>query len=137
MVDLTELKRLMAEATPGPFDYLPIESNVRGQSGVAICNTDSAGNFSDAEGELIAALRNKAPDMIAELERLREAIRPITGAELLASHSPTISDVIQYERQEAYAKGFADMRERAATAAHMDMRFTLAEEIRAMKPERE
>lgn len=70
--DLTQLETLLKESSPTPWIKVHTDSN---------CIFDGCGDFvSDEKGiaekedcDLIIALRNAAPDLIAEIKRLREA----------------------------------------------------------------
>jgi hypothetical protein len=89
MIDLTRLKELERAATAAPWRYSPqhIEegpSAVRAPQGWAICHTSS-----DVEAEFIAALRNAAPSLIAQAERVVELEADL--AEAMAALRPFIA----------------------------------------------
>lgn len=82
MIDLDELERLEREATPGPwaggnaFDvFTDDDAARRGEPGTHIAHTDPSQDKEFDKGRadrnLIVALRNAAPAMIAELRTLR------------------------------------------------------------------
>jgi len=91
-VDLTELKRLLAEATPGPWvldkggghaydriiggDVVQIHGTIAGRGSWSERVCENFGNLDlpgpAANVEIICALHNAAPAMIEELERLRD-----------------------------------------------------------------
>jgi hypothetical protein len=85
--NINELKRLLAEATPGPWnvhtqadgDYL-LHTHTPYTYGVATVHAPSEADEA-AEGEanaaLIAAAVNSLPGLLAAHERLREALRMI------------------------------------------------------------
>lgn len=91
MTDLDALERLLAEATPGPWerervddDAGEINAKIYGPDGGDVCAL-----FEDARPEerspvgpdarLICLLRNTAPALIQEVRRLRESLREAEG----------------------------------------------------------
>ena len=75
--NIDNLKRLLAEATPGPWEVKQgaVQSDAVGC--VAMMATDCGDEIHPADLKLIVAAVNSLPAMLAELERLREALRLI------------------------------------------------------------
>lgn len=75
--DLDRLEKLEAEATPGPWSFIShiIGGDIRAKQGpIDVCPATAHGT---SDGELIAALRNHAPALIAaarEGERMRKLL---------------------------------------------------------------
>ena len=85
-IDLDELETLDKAATPGPWglqtekemgDYGSVTGEYLTGIGTRLCEVvvynDDYGNQVVQNGQLIAALRNAAPALLAEVRRLREA----------------------------------------------------------------
>jgi len=80
-VDIEELERLMAEATPGEWTFQPCPKGwprgywcIVGETGWVIGNPQSnepASTVNECDGEFIAALQRSAPALLAELRALR------------------------------------------------------------------
>lgn len=82
MTTLDEIKRLLAEATPGPWEYFRDDGGL--VSGIKPIMDESQGdwdmrNFTFADAALIAALRNIAPQLIAVVEAAAEACTEYYG----------------------------------------------------------
>ena len=75
MIDIEELKRLLAEATPGEWRHI-ISGVSWWAGGLYSEDTDShiANYREQCDAALIVALHNAAPAMIAELEAARKVI---------------------------------------------------------------
>lgn len=93
MLDLDRLERIVAKATPGPWEWF--EGELRPSSWIALKTAarkaegydDPVGLYEraivetddgyygpgEADRDLIVALRNAVPELIAEIKRLREA----------------------------------------------------------------
>lgn len=77
-VDIARLRELLAKATPGPWDTHDMEgsNNTRlfyvGYYIGSIGNSDAPKVQNEIDADLIAALRNDAPALLDELERLRD-----------------------------------------------------------------
>lgn len=86
-VDIARLRELLAKATPGPWGVErtdkdnwigPMRRSGDGKVAEIVCDTDRNGLYpeylqrNDANADLIAALRNAAPALLDELERLRK-----------------------------------------------------------------
>ena len=76
--DLTELERLLAEATPGPwrFEGEGIRRLLVGKGEIIVC--DPVG-FNPQDEPFIVAVVNALPALLAERERLREAVVYLEG----------------------------------------------------------
>jgi hypothetical protein len=74
-IDLDHLRRLLASATPGLWETARDPYRVHDAEGEAIADT-----WSPSDAALIAALRNAAPTLIDEVERLRAEVARIREA---------------------------------------------------------
>ena len=80
---IAELKRLLAEATPGPWEHIRTGNGQRDRSflrrdwtgGEYVCEAGGDRNLNDLP--LIAAGRNALPALLADIELLREALQLI------------------------------------------------------------
>jgi hypothetical protein len=73
---IAELKRLLAEATPGPWLHETMAKCVSGGTPLrAICRWSADRNDAD----LIAAGRNALPSLLADIEMLRDALVKISN----------------------------------------------------------
>jgi hypothetical protein len=72
---IVELKRLLAESTPGPWLHETMAKCVSGGTPLrAICRWSADRNDAD----LIAAGRNALPSLLADIELLREALKAVS-----------------------------------------------------------
>lgn len=78
MVDLDELERLEREATPGPWEWNGIAIEAGRTDVLAPGESNSFGygtiHIAEEDQNLIAALRNAAPSLFAELRTLRARV---------------------------------------------------------------
>lgn len=81
MIDLDELERLEREATPGPWEWNGIAIEAGRTDVLAPGESNSFGygtiHIAEEDQDLIAALRNAAPTLIAELRVARKRIAEI------------------------------------------------------------
>ena len=77
-INATKLRRLLAEATPGPWKQEGVRVSAPNVLSVCMCN--ASGQDPLANSTLIAAAVNALPDLLAERERLREALRLILAS---------------------------------------------------------
>lgn len=70
IVNLDELKSLLASATPGPWRHKPFE--FEGSGAIEIPEVFWSYDLGENDASLIVALRNAAPALIAELEAAQE-----------------------------------------------------------------
>ena len=79
-INIPELRRLLAEATPGPWNDTGIKRDdgllgwvITGDDGNDVCQTIET--YKTTNASLIAAAVNALPALLDERERLREALR--------------------------------------------------------------
>jgi len=85
MIDLDKLEQLEKAATPGPW-----VSVLRSLCTIKDCRADAYGIvkptedgdciFQDGNAELIAAVRNALPELLAEIRRLRQELKDVLAA---------------------------------------------------------
>lgn len=77
--DLNELRRMEAEATPGPWRAIPYDGGGWQVDGPTYCTADCAeSGRPQEEAELIAAMRNALPHLLRIAEASREQFRSDT-----------------------------------------------------------
>ena len=88
MIDLDELERLLKApgATPGPWEQ--DRNYVRRQWGGGLTSCDRTG-----DAALIVALRNAAPELIAEIRSLKETVKAAHRAGFQHDMGPCICAV--------------------------------------------
>lgn len=90
-LDRATLRRLLAEATPGPwiadFEHEPVvllDDNEPGRCVVATCEQPQA----EYDAELIAVLRNSASALLDRLEQVEQALEQERAALRRIEHAP-------------------------------------------------
>lgn len=84
---IAELRVLLAEATPGPWIVVgyPYHEQVGAHFKISRWEAYPLAKTTDADASLIAALRNAAPALLDEIERLRaseqQLMRDLTGSD--------------------------------------------------------
>ena len=81
---IAELKRLLAEATPGPWEHIRTGNGQRDRSflrrdwtgGEYVCEAGGDRNLNDLP--LIAAAFNALPSMLTDIEMLRDALKAVS-----------------------------------------------------------
>ena len=84
-INIPELRRLLAEATPGPWNDTGIKRDdgllgwvITGDDGNDVCQTIET--YKTTNAALIAAAVNSLPSLLDERDRLREALQAVVNS---------------------------------------------------------
>ena len=137
-VDLDALDRLIAAATPGPWtrtkpqrdaDGWPMGVGVAGCGpGCMIYASPPAGSFPSSDAELIAALRNAAPALIAELRAARAELARMR--DVLATRDEALEFYREVELRAELARMDAELRAARSLLALIENRTTIHDDYK-------
>ena len=105
-IDIAELRRLLAEASPGPWEYdgVPVDDShwtvaeiARGAPLPMIEVPGSEAKDANADAALIVALRNAAPELLDRLERAEEERDELARKLVIATNA--LEEIYEYGPQ--------------------------------------